>query len=87
MVTQTSLAALDDARAQVKRAGENATADQLRTYLKLVRDLEKKNEEQEKEKRISQDQKSGSSIEKERKKNPSLSLSRLKKKKIFHHHD
>lgn len=37
MVTQTSLAALDEARAQVKRAGENATADQLRNYLKLVR--------------------------------------------------
>jgi len=37
MVTQTSLEALDAARAEVKLAGEGATADQLRNYLRLVR--------------------------------------------------
>ena len=37
MVTHTSLEALDAARAEVKLAGEGATADQLRNYLRLVR--------------------------------------------------
>ena len=37
MVTQTSLEALDAARAEVKLAGEQASADQLRNYLRLVR--------------------------------------------------